>query len=430
MNVLHGILSALALLFSLVAIFVAPLTLGGVEGWGAAVVIGVGGITLVLTALAVLTDPNPRVNFWWALPLLALLLWIWITVFQGSYRIEGFRWAALWTAILGTAFSVHYLGSRYVGLYLGSFLLSAVVVLVYAYLQTTGFELPLFKNVYSETSVQLITSTYYNPSHLSGYLLLVSAITTGLVVFRRPDFVTPIALIILVASQWINLKTDSSSIPIVIGMIPLTLVVWLGLRFPRTAPFLLVTGILALTGMGSFLFSSAGQAFYEQNKRTIGLTNTWQGFLKPRQHVWSYGIRVWQDHPIVGVGIGQFGVVSPNYRRDSSQTKTPIDQKYVNYTHNDILQIGSELGVVGVILFLLLLLASVLQKNHHRFLTGMAVVMVVGYLLTGIFDSHVTAIPSTMLAFYAFLGLAVPARQDSLTEDSGTISRNKLRTET
>ena len=71
-----------------------------------------------------------------------------------------------------------------------------------------------------------------------------------------------------------------------------------------------------------------------------------------------------------------------------------------------------------------------MQKNHHRpYLSGIAVVMVVGYLLTGIYESHITAIPSTMLAFYAFLGLAVPARQDSFTVDSGTISRNKLRTE-
>lgn len=430
MSLLHRALSTLALLFSLLAIFVAPLTLEGVEGWGMAVVIGAGAMTLLFTTLSMLTDPTPRANAWWTGILLALLAWIWLSVFQATYRIEGLRWATLWTAILGTALGVHYLGARYANLYLGSFLLSAVVVLVYSYLQTTGFHLSVFENVYTGQKIQIVTGTYFNPSHLSGYLLLVSALTAGLVAFRKLDLLSVVALLILGAAQWINLKTDSSSIPVVIGVIPLTVVVWFGLRFPRTVPALLVVGVLTVGAAGAFVVSDAGQKFYEQNKQTIGLTNTWQGFLQQRRDVWSYGIRMWQDHPVVGRGIGQFGVISPTYRRDSSQTQSPIDQKYVNYTHSDFLQIGSELGAIGLVLFLLLLLAGVVQKNHHRpYLSGIAVVMVVGYLLTGIYESHITAIPSTMLAFYAFLGLAVPVRQDSFTVDSGTISRNRLRTE-
>jgi|SRR5262245_5301732 len=78
-----------------------------------------------------------------------------------------------------------------------------------------------------------------------------------------------------------------------------------------------------------------------------------------REDLWRMGWRMTKAHPVTGVGVGNFRVDSVNYLiepgaviRDEYILDTPL------VAHNIYLQVLSELGVVGLTLFVLLLLLS------------------------------------------------------------------------
>ncbi|HET6547254.1 MAG TPA: O-antigen ligase family protein [Solirubrobacter sp.] len=60
---------------------------------------------------------------------------------------------------------------------------------------------------------------------------------------------------------------------------------------------------------------------------------------------WSGAIRMWEDRPLTGVGVGRFGVEAPNYVRNS---RIVLDRPV---THNAYLEILAESGLIGLIAF-------------------------------------------------------------------------------
>jgi O-antigen ligase len=66
-----------------------------------------------------------------------------------------------------------------------------------------------------------------------------------------------------------------------------------------------------------------------------------------RVNIWKVGLNMFLDHPMLGVGIGNFPdayyYYAPNYYWAS---------KEMNGSHSDLINIGTELGLIGLILFL------------------------------------------------------------------------------
>jgi O-antigen ligase len=74
----------------------------------------------------------------------------------------------------------------------------------------------------------------------------------------------------------------------------------------------------------------------------------------------------------------------------------------VNYAHSDYLMILAELGRVGAALLTLTILVSLYRRGWTVLsLSGMAILPV--YLFTGLYDSHLTAIPGTMVGAFALI---------------------------
>jgi O-antigen ligase len=78
-----------------------------------------------------------------------------------------------------------------------------------------------------------------------------------------------------------------------------------------------------------------------------------------RSDIWKLGLRMVHAHPITGVGVGNFPVVSPNYalqpgallRADLIFSSAP------KITHNTYLEVASETGIPGFLLFMAILLS-------------------------------------------------------------------------
>ncbi|GGJ24866.1 O-antigen ligase family protein [Deinococcus roseus] len=406
---------------------------GGGTDRGMMIVVVAGCLATLMTLVTVLLDRQVQLSRTWTLLLLAFLGWIWYSITQAVYFKDGFMWAGVWTAVLGLSFSVHYLArGKLSGFFQGIFLLSCLLSLAVSYTELQHINFPLQKELVPNPNSPALTGPYFNAAHFGGYLIFCNALLMGTLLFRRFHWYTLPVLGLLVYANWISFKTDSSSIPVVLLTLPIMLLLWVISKNWKVGAALTAVAVGVGVWGASFFISPAGQQWFENNKQHIGLNNSWSKFLEGRTAVWDYGKRIWNDHTLTGAGVGQFAVLSPVYRRDPRVTTASVDQQFVNYAHSDSLQIGSELGWVGIALFAALLLYTLIHGLKTRKTeTLIAAGAVLGYLLSGIYDAHITAIPATMLVFYAFLGLAhhKPVQVSSLMVDSGTSSRKIERTE-
>jgi len=107
--------------------------------------------------------------------------------------------------------------------------------------------------------------------------------------------------------------------------------------------------------IGAFIgvFAAGAAAFFIASpsswERVTSNTDKGSG----RSDIWQVAWRVVESHPVAGVGISQFPVVSPDYiRRPGAITRADllVDQRIV--VHNAYLQLWAEAGLVGLLLFL------------------------------------------------------------------------------
>lgn len=141
------------------------------------------------------------------------------------------------------------------------------------------------------------------------------------------------------ASVGIVVVNDSKAAMLVIAPV-IVAVLWAGLR--RSGPpraLTLAAGALALVGAGWVgLDLAARPAWPAALLRALD---------PARQRLWQDALGVWLRHPVTGGGPGAFAEASLLARDPDTAT-----------AHSSLLQVGSELGVVGVALFAALLLVG------------------------------------------------------------------------
>lgn len=129
-----------------------------------------------------------------------------------------------------------------------------------------------------------------------------------------------------------------------------------------------------------------------------------------RMEIWSKGLKMMLKHPLTGVGINCFEVAEGASHTD---IVTGNSGKW-SVAHNSFIQIGAELGVIALFLFIMLLTSSIKSIRKCResnaagrvpdcFLNGVEVAMY-GYISTGFFLSQ--AYSSVLYLLIAFTVLA------------------------
>ena len=135
---------------------------------------------------------------------------------------------------------------------------------------------------------------------------------------------------------------------------------------------------LAAAGLATLLFAGAWRlralaaiavaaglsilylTFFASSQAVSRITDFHAGGGTGRQDVWTLAREMISDHPIRGVGIGNFPVVEPRYALknvDVSESYFVVGQ-IPKVTHNTYLQVLAELGVVGFVLFAAFIVAS------------------------------------------------------------------------
>ncbi len=102
--------------------------------------------------------------------------------------------------------------------------------------------------------------------------------------------------------------------------------------------------VLLVAAIGiSFVFTS-NQAYMARFKSTFNITT--DGSNLGRIYVWESDRRMIKDHPVIGVGPGLW---QKTYRE---QYKSEKETQDLGHSHNNMLQIASESGILGLIGFL------------------------------------------------------------------------------
>ena len=137
--------------------------------------------------------------------------------------------------------------------------------------------------------------------------------------------------------------------------------------------------------------------------------------------MWKAAIQIFADHPIVGIGQDEFGLV---YNRDyiSPQAKErPVDPNNPRsghgHPHNNLLKVLSERGLVGIAGFLLVHGFVLLQlyrafrraKNPNAYMFAFAAILVfVGVQMEGLTDTNLQ-ISQIARTYWFLLGLCLAA---------------------
>lgn len=141
-------------------------------------------------------------------------------------------------------------------------------------------------------------------------------------------------------------QTDSQA-----GLVALTVALVLAVVLGGRARPIIAVGVLA------FVFATVTYYTFVTDPVAIQTISS-QDNVASRESLWAVAAQIVRDHPVAGVGAGNFVVVEPEY------TFRNIDLPRVDLVvrpdvvHNSYLQVLAELGVVGLALFLAVIARS------------------------------------------------------------------------
>jgi O-antigen ligase len=232
---------------------------------------------------------------------------------------------------------------------------------------------------------RLSASSTYDPNDLA--FVLVTLMPINYYFMKQKSGLAKLALqLTLVMTLLATLATESRGG--IVGLIVIFLVVSLklGKNIKQLALPLIVVGVIVAV--------SASSSFWERMSTMIHPKedyNLTEG--GGRVQIWKTGLNMMFTHPLNGVGIAAFegaeGASHTDVNGNSGKWSSP---------HNSFVQIGAELGFVGLFFFIKLLKSSITSLKFCRsriprngmppWLLDSVEVAIYGYISTGVFLSQ------------------------------------------
>jgi len=173
--------------------------------------------------------------------------------------------------------------------------------------------------------------------------------------------------------------------------------------------------------------------FYEQTRSITNITNDVSN--AERLNRWSCAVRMFNDKPITGFGIGTYQFQYLAYQRNDEMTRisvtSPYDiqQGHGGSTHSEYLIALSEAGIFSLFSFIGLLLASLITglrlfaTSHDKKTKVIACFVLLGlitYFTHGLFNNF---LENDKLAFLFWSSLCILATLDSSSAHGNHVQR-------
>jgi O-antigen ligase len=201
-----------------------------------------------------------------------------------------------------------------------------------------------------DTPTGALFGPYVNRDHFSGLMEMLIPVAILYIAGRRSArAVGASALLIFAATLAVaSLMLSGSrgglmalSAEIVIAALALRRTIARTLEGRRLA----IAAVMALL-MGVVLFIYVDEGGSAKRLSSVAnVDRTWADWAGERKSMALDTFRMWRDHPILGVGLGDFEIAYPRYQ------SFPSDD-YIDHAHNDYIEAAAETGLVGTLLIL------------------------------------------------------------------------------
>ena len=270
--------------------------------------------------------------------------------------------------------------------------LSAVIICLNGFFQYfTGADLLRGRELIKNDYLRRISSSFVHPNDFGVYLLVLSMCFTGVLLRGKIAIKYSISLVAPLGVTLLSLvmtKSRGAWLAFTAAFLAL------GAVISRKALILCVVLLLVLFMVMPFAVQ----------ERVYDLTNFQSGTTWERLKLWEGATNMIKVHPVLGFGVNTYSKHFADYR--------PSDYPDVRYAHNCYLQMASEIGLPGMVLFILFLAAVfiICLKNMGRltdsFVKGLSSGLfagLIGFALNSMVDTHLYSV-SLAVMFYVLLG--------------------------
>ena len=260
-----------------------------------------------------------------------------------------------------------------------------------------------------------ISSVYYHPSHYAGFLVMVTPLAVASFLFSK-SFWKTLTFGALSALLIVNLALSFSisNLAFVISMIFLLIVI-LYLRewrvvIKRVLPVIAVFFCLylfALVSTSPLLTHYAFPTRFGQITKVLGLA------INGRIEIWHYGLSEFLERPCFGWGLGLFSDVFSKYR-------PPTRTNFLNYAHSDYLQIISDMGIIGLGVYLILIGVLLVKgmsllkhtTGYNRVLAIGVVTALFGAIVRSLWDNNLFLVQSLSVYFFTLGAITMVMKRE------------------
>jgi O-antigen ligase len=137
-----------------------------------------------------------------------------------------------------------------------------------------------------------------------------------------------------------------------------------------------------------------------------------------RTAIWKFTTLMIKDHPLLGSGIGTFKYNTLRYQAkffDQGQNRALYPYGVAEKAHNEYLQLGAELGIIGLIIFIWLMISyfnfglKILKRIKDEYKRGIIIGLmgsIVAFLVDAVFWFPMHQ-PANIALFWLVLGLTI-----------------------
>jgi tetratricopeptide (TPR) repeat protein/O-antigen ligase len=294
--------------------------------------------------------------------------------------------------------------------------LSSLTMLYRTYFWVSRFQLSLTELLSNPAyTLRLIPRlpdyNYLHPSVTAGYLILI--IPLGIYQFRQSKRIfwkvlNLLAILLNLAMLFLT-RSRGGYLGLIGYLITLALIrnkSWIAWLQDKKYRAFLIGSLILITIAGSilFIFQIRGFSFTEQN-----MLIRYQG--------WLTSLRIIRDYPLLGSGLGTFGEIYLNTRDPA------IDPSTLIHAHNQLLQITVELGLLGLITFLLVFwkfFHNITKQKISPQIHTTAIPALTGIFCVLLPDAIFTSANIVLLFLFYLVWILPPSNDQSLLKKSGT----------
>jgi O-antigen ligase/Flp pilus assembly protein TadD len=200
-------------------------------------------------------------------------------------------------------------------------------------------------------------STLSNRNMASHYVAICFPLALGLIAVSRNAWGRALGAMCVVASMLFLFYTKTRSAWLAVLVVILATALGLPMIIGSTGwthvrRLVLYAAVALLLGaclVGILVIEDVLESDEATVERLASMAGANRGTMKLRTIFWKNSLAMARDHPVAGVGLGNFKLVYPRYHRAAEIDWTFGEEYQLKRVHNDHLQILAELGLVGLV---------------------------------------------------------------------------------